>query len=141
MQSRLLSCFPLPAGNYRSALTDATQARKLKPDHLKAIVRGKSSAQWPQSHLLLPQLCYPVPSLGCGHLQGWGTIGCTTLLMPWLQKCFTFSPSLLDLPAVCSSTQPHSATECIALEGTRINTDFITTALCKSSVPAPIPGA
>ncbi|XP_015726286.1 tetratricopeptide repeat protein 4 isoform X2 [Coturnix japonica] len=27
-------------GNYRSALNDATQARKLKPDHLKAIVRG-----------------------------------------------------------------------------------------------------
>ncbi|NXJ05259.1 TTC4 protein, partial [Odontophorus gujanensis] len=27
-------------GNYRSALADATQARKLKPDHLKAIVRG-----------------------------------------------------------------------------------------------------
>lgn len=27
-------------GNYRSALADATQARKLKPDHLKAVVRG-----------------------------------------------------------------------------------------------------
>ncbi|XP_075011802.1 tetratricopeptide repeat protein 4 [Calonectris borealis] len=27
-------------GNYRSALSDATQAKKLKPTHLKAIVRG-----------------------------------------------------------------------------------------------------
>ncbi|NXG13700.1 TTC4 protein, partial [Grallaria varia] len=27
-------------GNYRSALNDATQARKLKPTHLKAIIRG-----------------------------------------------------------------------------------------------------
>eukprot|EP00079_Xenopus_tropicalis_P008405 XP_002931478.2 PREDICTED: tetratricopeptide repeat protein 4 isoform X1 [Xenopus tropicalis] len=27
-------------GNYRSALNDATAARKLKPDHLKALIRG-----------------------------------------------------------------------------------------------------
>ncbi|NP_001085211.1 tetratricopeptide repeat domain 4 L homeolog [Xenopus laevis] len=27
-------------GNYRSALNDATAARKLKPDHLKAVIRG-----------------------------------------------------------------------------------------------------
>ena len=27
-------------GNYRSAITDATNAKKLKPDHLKALLRG-----------------------------------------------------------------------------------------------------
>lgn len=30
------------SGNFRSALNDVTAARKLKPCHLKAIVRGKS---------------------------------------------------------------------------------------------------
>jgi len=30
-----------PLGNMRSALNDATAAKKLKPDHIKAIIRGK----------------------------------------------------------------------------------------------------
>lgn len=28
------------SGNYRFSITDATQAKKLKPDHIKAILRG-----------------------------------------------------------------------------------------------------
>ena len=31
---------PLNAGNYRSSLLDATQARKVKPGHMKALIRG-----------------------------------------------------------------------------------------------------
>ena len=34
------SIVPLNAGNYRSSLSDATQARKVKPGHMKALVRG-----------------------------------------------------------------------------------------------------
>ena len=34
------STVPLNAGNYRSSLLDATQARKVKPGHMKALVRG-----------------------------------------------------------------------------------------------------
>ena len=30
----------LTVGNYRSSLSDATQARKVKPGHMKALVRG-----------------------------------------------------------------------------------------------------
>lgn len=59
VQSGLLSRSASPAGNYRSALADATQARKLKPDHLKAVVRGKGSAERPQSLPLRP----PAPAL------------------------------------------------------------------------------
>ncbi|XP_059709720.1 tetratricopeptide repeat protein 4 isoform X1 [Haemorhous mexicanus] len=36
----MLLCVLLQGGNYRSALNDAIQAKKLKPTHLKAIIRG-----------------------------------------------------------------------------------------------------
>lgn len=34
--------FDILLGNFRSALNDVLAARKLKPSHLKAIVRGES---------------------------------------------------------------------------------------------------
>uniref|UniRef100_A0A8C0U348 Uncharacterized protein n=1 Tax=Cyanistes caeruleus TaxID=156563 RepID=A0A8C0U348_CYACU len=37
---KVLSTFICFTGNYRSALNDAIQAKKLKPTHLKAIIRG-----------------------------------------------------------------------------------------------------
>lgn len=53
--------------------------------------------------------------------------------MPRLLKCFRFPPGLLDLLVICSLF--------VALEGTGVNADFISIALCNSRVPAPIPGA
>lgn len=46
-------------GNFRSALNDVLAAKKLKPDHLKAIIRGESlgAARWPSFGKTGTSLC------------------------------------------------------------------------------------
>ena len=46
-------------GNYRSAIGDAAQAKKLKHGHMKAIIRGRLYVMYPSGYVYVQ--CKDVP--------------------------------------------------------------------------------